>query len=320
MNNRTKIWLATAAFLVITGLLIFIIAFSVCGFDFSRLGTVKYESNTHLISDKFDSISVKTDTADIIFLPSENGNCMVECYEAENQKHSVAVIDGTLKINVTDERKWYEYIEIGFESSKITVYLPDEEYASLNIKESTGDIEITDYFKFDSIDIKVSTGDVKNYASASDLIKIKTSTGDIMLENITAGALDLSGSTGMISVKSVECDWNIEIRVSTGETVLSDVSCMNLISGGSTGDISLFNVIADGLFSIERSTGDIKFESSDATEIFIKTDTGDVRGSLLSDKVFFAESDTGRINIPKTLTGGKCEITTDTGDIKITIN
>ncbi len=71
--------------------------------------------------------------------------------------------------------------------------------------------------------------------------------------------------------------------------------------------------------SIKRSTGDIRFDGSDATEIFVETDTGDVTGTLISEKVFIARTDTGRINVPKTTNGGKCEINTDTGDIKLEI-
>ena len=52
----------------------------------------------------------------------------------------------------------------------------------------------------------------------------------------------------------------------------------------------------------------------------MKTDTGDVTGSLLSDKIFFAESDVGSVDVPKTTTGGVCEIRTDTGKIAITID
>ena len=51
----------------------------------------------------------------------------------------------------------------------------------------------------------------------------------------------------------------------------------------------------------------------------MRTHTGDVSGNLLSDKVFITETDTGRIDVPKTTTGGKCEIKTDTGDIRISI-
>ena len=65
---------------------------------------------------------------------------------------------------------------------------------------------------------------------------------------------------------------------------------------------------------------DVSFESFDAAEIFIKTDTGDVEGELLSAKVFIAKTDTGKINVPSTATGGRCEISTDTGDIRITVS
>ena len=79
------------------------------------------------------------------------------------------------------------------------------------------------------------------------------------------------------------------------------------------------NVIANERFSIERSTGDVRFEACDAAELTVTTDTGDVRGTLRSDKIFFAKTDTGHVEVPQSMTGGKCEITTDTGDIRIEI-
>jgi len=69
----------------------------------------------------------------------------------------------------------------------------------------------------------------------------------------------------------------------------------------------------------ESDTGDVKFDGCDAAEIFVETDTGDVKGSLLTDKIFIVQTDTGSVDVPKTATGGKCEITTSTGDINISI-
>ena len=51
----------------------------------------------------------------------------------------------------------------------------------------------------------------------------------------------------------------------------------------------------------------------------IVTDTGDVTGTLCSEKIFFAESDTGRVEVPKTMSGGRCEVKTDTGKIILSI-
>ena len=42
-------------------------------------------------------------------------------------------------------------------------------------------------------------------------------------------------------------------------------------------------------------------------------------GTLLSAKIFVHRTSTGDIKLPETTTGGKCKISTDTGDIKISI-
>ncbi len=302
MKSRTKLWLITATLFVLLGGILFAGVMATLNWDFTALATVKYETNTYNISEAFNNISINTDTADIILTASNDGKCRVECHEEENIKHSVAVKDGTLTIKSIDERKAHDflaYIGINFDSPKITVYLTENEYTSLFIEESTGDIEIPKDFSFDNIDISLSTGDVNTYASACDTIKIKTSTGDIRVANINAGALDLS--------------------VSTGEVKLANIECKNLVSSGSTGDISLESVIAAEKISIERSTGDVSLDGSDAAEIFIKTDTGDVTGSLLTDKVFTTKTDTGDIEVPKSANGGSCEIITDTGDIELDI-
>ncbi len=298
MKKSTKIWLIIATSLVALGCIMFSALMTVNEWDFTKLNTAKYETNTYEVTEAFNRISMLTDTADILFVRSDDKVCKVVCYEMSNMKHATTVQDDTLTIKVIDDRKWYDHIGITWGTPKITVYLPETEYDSLVIKEDTGDIDIPKDFIFRGMDISVSTGDVTIYASASDVIKIKTSTGDIKGSNVT-------------------CEGDIVINVSTGKVNITDIKCKSLISDGSTGDVSLKNVIATEKFSIARSTGDVKFDDCDATEIWIKTDTGDVTGKLLSEKIFITKTSTGDINVPKSTNGGKCEITTSTGDIHI---
>jgi DUF4097 and DUF4098 domain-containing protein YvlB len=122
-----------------------------------------------------------------------------------------------------------------------------------------------------------------------------------------------------VTVCEVTCEDDVKLTVSTGKACLSGIRCANLTTTGDTGDLSLSDVIATGKFSIERNTGDVEFDACDAAELMVETDTGDVTGSLLTDKMFFAEADTGSVRVPKTTSGGRCEITTSTGDIRITI-
>lgn len=319
MGKHAKIWLIIAASLVLAGGLLFSAVMAALKWDFTKLSTVKYETNTYELSEEYNAIAVTTATADIVLVPSDNAKSTVVCCERKNERHSVTVKDGTLVIEAVDTRKWYEYIGIDFGSPKITVTVPRGEYGALSVRSSTGDVEIPKDLTFDRVDISESTGDVTCRASVSGRLTVKTSTGDIRVENASAGALDLSVSTGNVTVSGVVCTGDVTVRVSTGKTTLTDVTCNNVRTSGDTGDISLKNVIAADKFSIERSTGDVKLDGCDAAELAIKTDTGDVTGSLLTEKVFIAQADTGRVDVPKTASGGKCTITTDTGDIKITI-
>lgn len=319
MSARRRIWLITAASLILLGSIIFVGVMTMLDWDFLELSTSKYETNTYTLEENCKNIIISADTAHIVFVSSGEDSGSVTCYELTKQKHSVTVKDGNLVIETKDTRKWYEYIGINFRTPKITVSLPAGEYGALSIQSNTGDVEIPKDFRFESIDISESTGAVTNYASASDFVKVKTTTGDIRVENISAASLELSVSTGGITVSDVNSTGDISVTVSTGKTTLTDVVCQNITSKGSTGGITLKNVIAEGKINIRRSTGSVRFDGSDAAEIFVDTDTGSVTGTLLSEKVFITKTDTGKNDVPKTITGGRCEINTDTGDIRLSV-
>lgn len=280
MSKAVKIWVIIAAGLVIGGSIIFAGVMSMHNWNFTNLSTSKYETNTYEITENFTDILISTSTANIEFLPAEDQKASVVCKEYVNEKHVVAIKDDTLSIEVNNTKKWYEYIGINFGSPEITVYLPKNEYGALNTTSSTGAVSLCEEFEFKNIDVAVSTG-------------------YILVEKVSAEAISLT--------------------VSTGKATVSDVNCKTLTSSGSTGSLYLKNVIASQSFSLKRSTGDIKLEKCDAAEITIKTSTGDVKGSLLSDKIFIASASTGKVDVPKTTSGGKCEIKTSTGDIKITV-
>lgn len=319
MSTETKTGLLIAAAFVLVGGLLFVGVMTALKWDFTKLSTVKYETNRYEISETFDDISLNTDTAAIVFAVSDDGNCRVECYEEEKATHSVTVKEGTLTVELKDERSFWDLFGINFGSPCITVYLPQTAYASLLIDGHTGAVEIPAAFSFADAELSLSTGDVAFYASVTNTLRITTSTGNIRVENLSAGALDLSVSTGKVTVAGVTCRGDVHVGVSTGRASLTDVTCGSVTSRGSTGDISLSRVVAEETISIKRSTGDIRFEQADAAELFMETNTGNVTGTLLTDKVFIAQSDTGRINVPKTTTGGRCEITTDTGNITLSV-
>jgi hypothetical protein len=287
--------------------------------DFKKLTTFKYQTNNYEITEDFSNILVESSTANIVFVKSTDGKCKVDCYEKEKLTHVVEVVDDTLTIKVNDKRKWYDYVGIDFDIEVITVSLPETSYNNLVVNSNTSDVQIPSGFNFNSINVTVSTGDITNKATTVDGIKIKTTTGNICVENSSAKFIDLSVSTGKISIQNVEVLNDVKFNVSTGKSIVKNVTCKSLTSSGSTGDVNLENVIVNEILNVKRSTGDVNLTKVDANEIRIKTSTGDVKGSILTEKVFIVNTDTGKKVVPNTTTGGRCEITTSTGDIVITI-
>ena len=336
--NKTTVWLIIAALLLIVGLVIFALEMTALGWDFSKLGTVKFVTVTHEIDRGFRGVSIDTDTADIVIVPADDGVCRVVCYEREKVTHAVMVEDDVLTVRVADQSLW-DHIGISFHTPKITVYLPEKEYETLVIRESTGDVDVARGFTFGKLVAELSTGDVTLRADVKEQARIKTTTGDILVENAAAqgfdlcattgditvksvscaGNMDLSATTGRVSVTASECGGNVDVGIGTGKTELTDLSCGSITTVGTTGDIRMKNVIAKESVSIERGTGDVTFDACDAAEISVRTTTGDVTGSLLSPKIFEADATTGDVRVPSSDEGGTCVINTTTGDIHITI-
>lgn len=277
--KKTSLWIYIGLCLIGLGGILFAGAMTLLKWDFTKLSTIHYQTKEHVLEESFTHIAIEADTANITFLPSDNGQTRVVCREQERLTHTVTVQEDTLTITVRDDRKWYDHVGIQFGSTEITLYLPGEVYGKIAVKTSTGRVQLPEDVTVSSVDIQVSTGDIR-------------------LSRIT-------------------CQEDISVKVSTGRVKMEDVTCKRFLSTGSTGSVSLKNVLAAEKMDIRRSTGNVRFDGCDAGEILVDTDTGDIRGSLLSEKIFTAHTDTGKIQVPKSTVGGVCDMTTDTGDIII---
>ena len=158
--------------------------------------------------------------------------------------------------------------------------------------------EITVYLPegaYAELGIKTDTGDVEIPADFSfDRVTVKGDTADVTCLASAKDGVAIALTTGAIHIAGIH----------TGALELETTTTLD-------------NVVAADTINIERDTGDVEFRAGDAGAIFVKTSTGDVTGTLRSEKVFLTETQTGKVEVPKSINGGRCEIRTDTGDIKI---
>ena len=319
MKKRTKCLFLIGGILILLGCMIFSGGMTMYKWDFSRLSTTKYETNSYEIRDPFGSIVIRTSTADIRFELSDDHTVSVVCHEETNIRHTVSVKDGALTVEAVDTRKWYEHIGISFGRTTVTVTLPRGTYGDLRIELGTGDISIPEGLLFLNADISETTGDIAFSASASGALRLKTTTGDISLTGSAVGSAELSLSTGDITVSDVTAAGDLCMKVTTGDTDVRNVRCLNFSSSGTTGDITLTDVCIEESLSATRTTGDTRLHRADAASITIETTTGDVTGSLAGEMIIFAQSGTGKVVVPRCTEGGRCDVTTGTGDILLSI-
>ena len=298
--SRLKIWIIVASILVVVGAAVAAIGFATCDFKFTEQ-TVSRQID---IDEEFDKIVIDVNTTNINFLLIENENTPSCVYIVESQnpsvQHSVEVKDGVLSVTLNDDRRWYEHIGIGWGDWEISVCLSKTELATLDIEVDTGDVTVPSVFSFNNAKIESDTGDIKWSASVLEKLEIETDTGDIQLSDFSCR--------------------DIEISTDTGDVSASDINAVNSVTVDTdTGDVTLKNTVAQGAMSVKTATGDVALDGCDGGSVSIKTSTGDVYGTLLSPKAFAASSKTGRVNVPRSKGDALCEITSSTGNIKITL-
>ena len=293
MKKGTIIAVVVAILLIIVGGILLTLGLSFAG-DKKVESTLTQQEV--LIQESFENIQIDTKDCDVTFVPyNGTADAHVVILERENTHHDVWVEDNTLKIQMVDEREWMDYIGVNWESMEITVYLPETEYASVWVATDTGEIRTPAPLSAGEILLRSSTGDIYCDSAAGNLLDCMTSTGDIQVRGCVPTTMKVQSSTGDVSLYDVQSA-EIHLHNGTGETVAKNVICQMLTCNSSTGDVELQWVTAGEYLQVFTTTGDVEIGNSDAGNVNIETDTGD-------------------IDLPAAWKTKDARIDTDTGDI-----
>ncbi|MGN0614572.1 MAG: DUF4097 family beta strand repeat-containing protein [Porcipelethomonas sp.] len=320
MKKSKKTAMITAASLIAAGAVISFGALFAMDFDIKKINTVTLGTNTYTVDQAFDNISVEGAECNVRLRPSDENFCKVVCYESDRIYHSVEVMDNTLKIEREDISKWYDNImNICWNDMEVTVYLPKNEYKTLRIENISGNVEIPGGFTFDDAVIKSSSGDVKFSADVNNALSVEANSGDLTVSNTSPGKLSTKTSSGDIKIECVNSGTELTAETTSGEMKITDFNGKNISAESSSGDITFSGCLASGNIKTESISGEVRMYNCDADSLWIKTSSGDVSGTTLTEKIFITDTSSGDVNVPQSVTGGKCEIITDSGDIEFEI-
>ncbi len=343
MKKTKKCALFTALVMMIAGAAIFFIAFAIAGFKFQNLSAEKITTQNFEIKEPFQRISVSNYEYDLNILKSEDEKCRIVYTGNEKQPLVCNVKGKELVIDLHNNKKWYENIGLTFQfaipdDTGITVYLPEKEYEAINASSYSGAIDIESGFSFDEANFGTSSGnitasgmtaeklDFQSYSgkidiseiSSSDIINIGTQSGAITAGNVGANNVAVDSYSGKVSLENLIAKGSLSAETQSGNVVLNgstDSVTVNTYSGG----VSLENLIVKTSLSVETQSGNVGFNNCDAGEITVDTYSGGVSGSLLSDKIFSTSTYSGSVNVPVSSGTEICTISTQSGNINISV-
>ncbi|MGN1001850.1 MAG: DUF4097 family beta strand repeat-containing protein, partial [Oscillospiraceae bacterium] len=108
-------------------------------------------------------------------------------------------------------------------------------------------------------------------------------------------------------------------KTGSGRILLSHIRSGEISARSTSGKVELTDVIAEEELFARSTSGGVALEGCDGGTIRLESTSGSVKGTLLSDKIFTADSTSGSINLPRSAAGGECEITTTSGSIDIKV-
>ena len=296
MKTARNITLIIAAALIVIGLVIALIGLFLLDFKVDRLEAMELVEKTYPIQGNFSNISILTSDYDVNLLPAEDGVPRLAAKEARRVRHSMAVTDGTLSIQIQDDRGFRDRIGIFIQSPKLTLYLPESSYETLLIKTTSGDISIPDSFTFTDAALKSNSGSIGSAANVTNRLSSEATSGSVTLSNAAVGFVEASANSGSV--------------------VLSDITADTLEIETTSGSIHLRDILASCSLSLSSTSGGIRLSKCDAPEIQIKTTSGSVTGQLLTPKHFQVDTNSGTVSVPYAVAAEICRIETTSGSVR----
>lgn len=321
MKTSKKKAIITAVILMVAGIMISVLTFAVSDFHFSDMDNLKYETNEYNIDESFSNIIVDADTCDVNIIPADNRRCTVVCNESDKIYYNVSVKDNTLKIEEKNKLAWYDYIGfLHWGDMSINIYLPEYEYNSLYIENSSGNVDVSNYICFFDAEVNASSGDINFEGYVVNDLEISASSGNILLTGVEAENIAASTSSGDIRAVALKAYNRFYTSASSGDITVKDSKSDYFRGSVTSGDISLTDYICDYDINLESTSGDLELEDSDAKNIELKATSGDITGKLLSAKLFDVDTNSGDVDVPQSAKGGRCRIETTSGDIEFEVS
>jgi DUF4097 and DUF4098 domain-containing protein YvlB len=278
-----------------------------------QAGLTNVDLEKKISSSDIQNLTIESDIAGIVFLPSENDEIRVHLtgYVSEQRKKETtidAAMSGknTWKVQVQTQNNFHIGINIADiknflfmdkeQQLRVEISLPQKAYDEIHVKTNTGGIELAD-IESDKLVVQADTGSISLGKFNGNNIDLQTDTGTITVDKFQGNHMNLQTDTGRITVK--EGEGNVRLKTSTGSIEAS------------------LRSLADKV-DVETNTGSVRLQLAsvpDSVQFDISNDTG--RIDFQVPNVNYEEKDKHSIKGKIGHGSSSVQVQTDTGSIEV---
>jgi DUF4097 and DUF4098 domain-containing protein YvlB len=286
-------------------------------------GEVKYETHVYQDLGAVRHIVIDDTNSYLQVLPSTDGKLSVECQDIGDIRHYVAVENSTLIVRYNP--KWYNYLfdGIGFGNVEpfVRIYLPEGEYGCLDLEITSGDVEISEGYTFETVDLECTSGRIKLGADVNYNLDAECTSGEVTLSGVACGSVSLEVTSGTASIVDSVVLGGMDLECTSGKIRCFNVNAENVFVEMTSGDLEAKNLIATGKLWFDFTSGDAHLEACDASEMNIQLTSGSVKGTILTPKSVNGLSVTsGSAQIPSaTENNGTCSVKITSGSVSLSL-
>ncbi len=274
--KKISIWLSIimAASFILAGIS-FIIEFKLAN---NKKESVNIEKSFNAKSLK--NILVYTSSIPINLLPNDNDQVKVHIYGRSimpipniDLEHSLNGTDLNIIVKEKIVLNLGIYLPV-FRDVKLDVFIPDKIFDTLNVKCSSGDINISQ-IKAKKNTFELSSGDININDLNGNLIA-NSSSGSINIKNIKGAEVNLRTSSGNTYIENLESE-ELNIKASSGDIKTDEIKSKNTSIKNSSGSVEINNLI--GNLYVELTSGDINvlYRELKDTAVKIKSSSGSTK-------------------------------------------
>ena len=316
MKKAKKSPIALAIVFICIGIALILSSLLLSGFDLSFASSLQFTAKEHKVTLPFDSIQVEDIDCNVVLRPSKDNTCTVVGDETSKLFNVVSVENGTLTVRRRDERAWHERILVfGEANPTLTVYLPVREYDTLSLQTTAGDLRAQAPFVFRKATLKSVSGDVHLTAAIRESLSLSTTSGSIFAEGQTLPSLNASSTSGSITLRRISAN-ELKLFSDSGKIRVEDgVTVETLEAHTTSADMLLSGVTVKKTLHVIGVSGNVALFDTEFADAYVETESGNVAGTLRSQKKFDIQTVSGVVLHPECNEGAPLCVRTVSGNV-----